>query len=387
MRRHGIIPVFLLLTGLAIACTQSTPAPDQNKVTLNINLGAEPQTADPALSADGISLTFIEEMFQGLTDLDEETMEAVPELATEWWANADNTVWTFKMRDDVVWVRYNPGTGQVEKVVDDTGGVRIVDAHDVVYGVKRTCDPRTGSDYAYILYIIAGCQALNTAAPDAGDLQALYDAVGVRAVDDFTVAFTLTYGASFFPQIASIWVAHPTPRWLIEAEGERWSEPGVIHTNGPYVMTEWLHEDHLVLEKNPLWYGWRELTDQAGNIERIVAVMISEASTELALYETNALDTSGSPGRGVPQDQIERVKADPQLSQELVIQPANCTEYYGFITQKPPTADVRVRKALSMAIDRQTLVATVTKGGEIPANTFTNPQNFGSPAGDIDIAP
>ncbi len=359
-----------------------TPVPGEEKVTLNINWGTEPPTADPSLATDTTSVGVIEELFLGLTDLDDETMEAIPELATEWSSNEDRTVWTFKMRNDVPWVRYDPTTGQVEEVTDDEGNVRIVNAHDVVYGVKRTCDPRTGSDYAYVLYIVKGCADLNTADPEAENFQELYDAVGVRAVDDFTVEFTLEYGAGFFPQIASMWIARPMPQWIIEEKGERWIEPGFIQTNGPYVMTEWVHGDHLTLEKNPLWYGWEELADEAGNIEKVYGVMIEEASTAFALYEDNELDTAG-----VPLDQIERVKADPQLSKEFVNTPINCTYYYGFITKKPPTDDVRVRKALSMGIDRKTLVETVTKGGQIPANAFTNPLNFGSPALDPDIAP
>ena len=422
MRRYALLLIVLLvLTWLAVACAQPTPAvrveekivqetvvvekevekvvekvvevekevivtatpvPAEEKVTFHGNLGTEPPTADPSLATDTTSVAVIESMFLGLTDLDDETVEAIPGLATEWFPNADSTVWTFKMRDDVPWVRYNPGTGQVEAVTDDKGNVRIVNAHDVVYGVKRTCDPNTGSDYAYVLYIVAGCEELNTADPKAEEFQAIYDAVGVRAVDDSTVEFTLTYGAGFFPQIASMWIAYPMPQWIIDQKGDRWIEPGFINTNGPYVMTEWVHGDHMVREKNPFWPGWKEFADEAGNVERIDDVMIEEASTEFALYESNELDLSG-----VPLDQIERVQADPQLSQEYVNYPENCTYYYGFTTQKPPTDDVRVRKALSMAIDRQTLVETVTKGGQIPANVFTNPLNFGSPAYNTDIAP
>ncbi len=367
-----------------IIVTATPPPAAPEPVTLNINWGTEPPTLDPSLATDTTSVGLIEEMFLGLTDLDDETMEPVPELATEWSANEDNTVWTFKMRDDVVWVKYNPSTGEVEQELDENGNPRIVTANDVVYGVKRTCDPTTGSDYAYVLYIVKGCKDLNTteADPDSDEFKALYDAVGVRAVDDFTVEFTLEYGAGFFPQIASMWIARPQPRWIIEEKQERWIEAGFIVTNGPYTLSEWVHGDSIVLVKNPHWYGWEEFADEAGNIERIFGLMIEEASTEFALYEANELDTAG-----VPLEQMERVKTDPVLSKEYVNQPINCTYYYGFITKKPPTDDVRVRRALSMAIDRKTLVEEVLKGGQIPANTFTNPLNFGSPAGDPEVAP
>jgi len=135
------------------------------------------------------------------------------------------------------------------------------------------------------------------------------------------------------------------------------------------------------LAKNPFWPYWG--TDYgSGNIEQLVGYMIEEDSTTFAMYENNEIDTSG-----VPSDQIDRVKADPVLSKEFVNSPVNCTYYYGFVTEKAPVNDVKVRKALSMGIDRKTLVDAVLKGGQIPANAFTNPLNFGSWGGDPEIAP
>jgi oligopeptide transport system substrate-binding protein len=257
----------------------------------------------------------------------------------------------------------------------------MVTAQDVVYGVKRACDPRTASDYAYILYVIQGCQELNSADPEADNFQELYDTMGVTAPDDATVEFTLNFGAGFFPQVTTMSTAYPVPQWVIEDPniGERWIEPGFIVTNGAYVMEEWVHGDHLTLKKNPQWPLWG--TDYApGNIERVFGVMIEEASTAFALYENNELDTAG-----VPQEQIDRVKQ--VMPDQFVNSPINCSYYYGFVTTKAPVDDVRVRRALSMAIDRKTLVEAVTKGGQIPANTFANPLNFGAPAEDPDIAP
>ena len=359
----------------------ATPVPGEEKVTVDFNWGTEPPTGDPAMATDTTSSALIGSIFMGLTDIDEATKQSVPALATSWEPNEDSTVWTFKLRDDVPWVQYNPAAGETEQVMDDEGNPRMVNANDVVYGVKRTCDPRTASDYAWLLYTIKGCEALNNADPAAEDFQDLYDAMGVEALDDTTVQFTLEFGAGFFPQVTTMANLFPTPQWIIEDKGERWIEPGFIVTNGAYVMTEWVHGDHVVLEKNPFWPYWG--TDYgSGNIERLYGVTIEEASTGFAMYENNELDTAG-----VPLDQIDRVKADPMLGAELYNAPVNCTYYYGFITQKPPVNDVRVRKALSMAIDRKTLVDTVAKGGEIPANTFTNPLNFGADAEDPDIAP
>ncbi len=350
-------------------------------VTVFYNFGTEPPEADPALTADTTSAQLTGSMFSGLTDINDTTKKAVPAIATNWESNEDKTVWTFTIRDDVPWVRYNATNGEVEMVLDEDGDPRMVNAGDFVYGVKRTCDPRVGSQYAWLLYVIRGCQDLVSTDPNAENFQATYDAVGVEALDDTTVQFTLEYGAGFFPQLTTMSNLYPTFAPIIEEKGERWFEPGFIVTNGPYTLEEWVHGDHIVLVKNPHWPLWG--TDYApGNVERLMGYMIEEASTEFAMYENNELDTAV-----VPIDQIRRVATDPVMSQEFINAPINCTYYYGFVTTKEPVDDPLVRRALSMAIDRETLVEEVTQGGEIPANTFVNPLNFGNHAKDPEIAP
>lgn len=347
---------------------------DMGPVTLDWNLGTEPPSLDPALATDTASIAILNETMLALTELDPETQEATPELATSWEASEDGTVWTFTMRDDVPWVTFQDG--EVVQVMDENGEPRMVTAHDVVYGVKRTCDANTASDYAYVLYVIAGCQEANT---EDGPL----DDVGVTALDDYTVEFTLNFGASYFPQIASMWVTRPMPQWLIDSEGDGWTEAGVMQNNGPYVLSEWIHNDSLQLVKNPFWYGWEEMADVVGNIEVINMTTIEEASTEFAMYENNEIDLAG-----VPLEQMDRVTAaDSEFADEYRNTPRNCTYYYGFVTEKEAVSDVNVRRALSMAVDRKTLVDRILKGGQIPANTFTNPLNYGSPAENPEIAP
>ena len=353
--------------------------PVLGQVILDRNLGTEPPTADPALSTDTTSVEIVEQMFLGLVDLDEETMAPVPELATAWEVSEDGLTWTYYLRHCVPWVKYDAAAGEVVYDLDECGNKRVVTAYDVEYGVKRTIDPRTASDYSYVLYIIEGAFEANTADPESPDFPALMDAVGVRALDMWTVQFKLIAPAGYFGQIASMWVARPQPKWAIDAHGDAWTEPENIVTNGSYAMKSWIHNDSMVFVRNPylpaeLWGG--------GNIDEVHCVMIVEASTEFAMYLNNELDTAG-----VPLPEMDRVKADPVLSKELTIRPYPCTYYYGFITTKAPTNDVRVRKALSMTIDRQTLIDQVTKGNQIPANTFAGGTIFGNAALDPRIAP
>jgi len=344
-----------------------TPAPVALIRGINLNLGMEPSTIDPALAVETAGVAMDELLFLGLTDIDDETSEARPELATHWEVSEDGLTWTFHMRRDAYWVRYDPETGEVERL-------RPVTAHDVEYGVKRSLDPRTGSDYAYeILHDIKGAEIITWAKVTEEDLER----IGVKAIDDYTVQFTLEHPAGYFPLAAGRWVARPQPREAIEQYGKGWTEPGKLVTNGPYVITAWERGEKMVMEKNPHYYDADKVS-----IERINWVMVEDLSEALAMYERGELDVTE-----VPTEEFERVRDDPVLSKELHIVPRLCTYYYGFTNSKPPFDNHLVRKAFSAAIDRRRLIDEVLKGPQRPANTFTCPGVFGNAAGDPEIAP
>ncbi|GBD11739.1 Oligopeptide-binding protein OppA [bacterium HR23] len=323
-----------------------TPAPKAPTV-LRANLGTEPTTLDPALVKDSPSVDVVRALFVGITNQTEDTGAVIPDLAERWTVSADGTGYTFTLRRDVKW----------------TDG-KSVTARDAEYGGLRTLDPKTASEYAYVpAGIIKGGEDFNRGKADASQ-------VGIRAVDDWTITYTLNYPAGFFPALASMWVLMPQPRWAIEQHKEKWIEPGNIVTNGPYLLRSWEHEKSLVLEKNPNYYDAPHV-----QIDRIEFVMVKEASTALAMYEAGQLDTLYN--LGVPLGEIDRVKKDPVLSKELYIAPRPITYYYGFNVTKPPVDKALVRKALIASIDRQGLIDNVLKGGQRPALTFTAPGNFG----------
>jgi oligopeptide transport system substrate-binding protein len=336
-------------------------------VTMVWNYGTEPPTLDPSLATDTTSVDIIQNLFVGLTNFDPVTGAVIPYLATEWEVGEDadgNQTWTFKLRDDIAWVKYDPVTGETTQEVDADGNPRFVNAHDVVYGAKRTVDPATASDYAYVTYVIKNSLAINS-----GDEGYTVDDLGVAALDDYTVQFTLEYPAGYFPAIAGMWIVKPMPEWNITEWEDKWTEAGLIATNGPYALESWIHGGELNLVKNPLWINADDV-----QIERVEGLMIVEASTAFALYENNELDTTG-----VPLPEMDRVKADPVLSADYYNAPDVCTYYYGFTNTKPPFDDVRVRTAFTQAIDRQSLIDNVLKGGQIPATSFAPDGIFGAP--------
>jgi oligopeptide transport system substrate-binding protein len=338
-------------------------------VTLNYNWGTEPPQGDPALATDTTSVRLTGNTFVGLTKLDQETAEVLPYLATAWEVGEDdqgNQTWTFTLRDDIPWVKYDVVAGEVVQDMDEEGNPRFVMPSDVEYGVKRTIDPVTGSQYAYVLYSILNAQAVNE-----GSEEVTLDDVGVSCDDEaLTCVFTMESPAPWFPSIASMWVTFPTPAWVIEANGANWIEPGLVSSNGPYVIEKWIHGGELDLIKNPFWPEADSV-----QIERVDGVIIQEQSTALALYENNELDVV----EDMPLPEIDRILADPQLSQEFYSAPQACTYYYGFVHTKPPMDDARVRQAFAQSIDRQALIDNVLKGGQIPATSFAPPGIFGAP--------
>lgn len=332
---------------------------------LDVNLGYEPNSIDPSLAADAASFEVVRNLFTTLTRVDSSGI-VLPELATSWSVSPDGRTYTFVLRSDASWVRYHPATGT-------TTMIGPVTAQDVAYAVRRACDPRTGSDYVYVDYIIAGCQDLNTA--DLSNLtpaqiQALIDAVGVEAPNANTVRFRLHSKAPYFPAIAGMWVNAPLPQAAIGQYGNQWTESGNIVTNGPYVLTEWQHDDYLSLLRNPAFRS-----GQTANIEN-VRVWMHDSGYGLAYYQADELDTLVQP---------QPITGSAELVRELHIAPNPCTYYYGFTTTKPPLNNVLVRKALSAAIDRTQFSRWVWNYTE-PANSFAPPGIFGTTAFDTAIA-
>ncbi|GIK42963.1 MAG: oligopeptide ABC transporter substrate-binding protein OppA [Chloroflexota bacterium] len=347
----------------------------------NAGVGDIP-TLDPSRIEDSVSIQFASELFIGLTHLSEETNETEPGIATEWEVSDDGLVYTFKLRDDVPWVKYNNATGEVEQVMDDEGNPRIVNANDFIYGIRRTQDPATAAIYAYVNYIVKNAAEVNGGGEKGAEdpLYGKVEEVGVRAVDDFTVEFTLTQPAAFFPAVASMWMNWALPEWLIAEKGDRWVEAGIIHTYGPYALKSWEHDVSVTLIANPFWPGSDAVPKPS---IKYVHSQFLDQSAQFANYEAGLNDVSD-----VPLTELDRIRADATLSQELDTPGILCTYYYGFNVTKPPFDDVNVRKAFSWAIDRTALVENVTKGGQEPANYFSRPGLAAAPNPDeVDFGP
>jgi len=355
------------------APTEPPPAAPAGPKVLRWNMGpGDVPTLDPSVAEDTTSIQIVAETMGGLTRLDEEKVTVGPHLAESWDISQDGKVYTFHMRKDVPWVKWDAAKNAVAKVQDCAGADRMVNAFDYAYGFLRTIAPKTASPYAYVLdFAIDGAQDYTDGkAKDTSK-------VGVTAVDTYTLQLTFKEPAAYNPNIAGMWVGYAEPKWLIEgddcteARGERWIETGFNQSYGPFALKEWVHDSELTIVKNPFWPGTPNSPQP--KIDEVTITMLDEPPA-FAEYEAGNLDRAT-----VPLADMDRVKADPTLSKELKISPSMCTYYYGFNTTAPVVSDVRMRQALSEAVDRQSLIDNVVKGNQEPAQWFARPGLVGSP--------
>ena len=247
--------------------------------TLNLDWEGEPRV-DPSLASDPASVNVVTNLFMSLTRLNPKSGNVTPYLAQKWEVSKDALTWTFYLRKDVKWVHFDPKTGKAEVVKDYSGKERAVTAGDVVYGVQRSIDPLTKSPYAADLYVIKNAKAVNK-----GKKGLTLNDVGVKAVDTFTVQFTLEKPVPYFPAIVGLPGAMPQPQWAVDAWSNNWTAPGLIETNGPYMLSKWVHGFELDMIKNPYW-----IHVNAVQIKDVHGAIINTPDTALAMYKGNQLD-------------------------------------------------------------------------------------------------
>ncbi len=334
--RRPFVRTLLLLAALLVVALGGAQA----QKTLNVSLDQDPYIIDP--TANWL-YDVPANMFVTLVGYDFQTSSVVPAGADSWTVSDDGTRYTFHIRDGWTWSDGTPVTAQ-----------------DYVYSFQRIADPATAAPMAYRIYVIQGAQAINQG--DTTDMSTL----GVTALDDHTVQIDLVAPASWFlSSLGSI--GHAVPKWAIDANGEDWTLPQNIVVNGPYKLTKLEPENLAVLQKNPSYFA----ADQV-DIDTIDLFVVKEESTALALFEDGALDIVS-----VPSTDLDRVKSDPMLSSEFYNGPKNVLYYYDFNAQKPPFDNVKVRQAFAAALDKQSIVDFITKGGEVPAPTLTPPGSVG----------
>lgn len=305
------------------------------------NLVSEPKTIDPALNNATDGSTVIYNIFEGLVRIGNDN-KAEPGLAEKWDIQDNGKKYIFHLRDGLKWTDNTPIT-----------------AKDFKYGILRVLDPAVGSPYSYHAYCIKNGEAYNTKKAKAED-------VGVKVIDDKTLEIDLEYPVPYFLDILSWHLLLPLKEDMVTKNANGWAnDPNTIISNGPFKITEWKHNDYMLLEKNPNYWDAQNV-----KLEKLKLVMITNNNTALTAYKTGDLDLITD----IPPVQLQSLLASGEAKSNPQLGPY----FFCINVTKKPLDDARVRKALSLAIDREALVKTVTRGGQKPAVGFIP---FGIPDG------
>lgn len=423
-RRHALAAAGLLAGALG-ACSGddgayfgTTRRVGKDAATLYVNNGNEPEYLDPGKPTDMASTVLINQMFEGLTAYAPGDLHATQGVALRWEKSDDNRLFRFHLRPEARWSDGKPVTAHDfeyswKRVLRPaTASLAATNLHLLKNGelfnlgklkaLRADVTLRTGprpdappgpalAKGAYVVVmerdgayaLVAAHRSLPTyaAAPPgaapAGDdgaplgfvaeAELVEDdrAVGVRAADDLTLDVELARPTPYFTDVTSITTLLPVRRDVIEpfearGEPDLWTRPESIVVNGPYTLDEWKFRYEITMKRNPSYWARDTL-----KVHRVVWIQIEQAHGTMELYKAGDLDYLGD-NTSLPSEYLAKLstKKDFRRSEYLG------TYWYEFNTRVPPVDDVRVRRALNLAIDKRQIVEKVTQGGQRPATHY-----------------
>ncbi|MGK3113117.1 peptide ABC transporter substrate-binding protein [Candidatus Pantoea formicae] len=296
----------------------------------------EPASLDPMKAVGLPEIQVMRDLFEGLTNQDAHG-KIVPGVAQSWSSN-DNKTWVFTLRKDARWSNGEPVTAQ-----------------DFVYSWQRLVEPKNSSPFAWFA-ALSGIE--NADAITKGQMSA--DKLGVTATDATHLKVTLSRPVPWFPAMAANAAMYPVPQKVIEQNGDGWTSPGKLVGNGAYQLQDRVVNEKIVLVRNPHYWD-----DSHSVLTKVTFIPINEESSATKRYRAGDIDITES----FPKNMYALLKKE--LPGQVYTPDQLGTYYYAFNTQKGPTADVRVRKALSWSIDRRIIAEKVLGTGEKPAWQFT----------------
>ncbi|MGZ3689221.1 MAG: peptide ABC transporter substrate-binding protein [Bdellovibrionota bacterium] len=328
-----------LATALALGCSfhsaQGDPTGTRNFV---FRIQGEPETLDWNKAHTPIETYILMNLMEGLLTFDS-SFKIAPALAQSWEISPDGKKFTFKLRTDVRW----------------SDGVPLR-AQDFVFSWKRLLSPVTAASYAYFLFDVDGAEDFNR-----GKIHD-FSQVGVKALDDHTLEVRLAHPVATWIYIPTFWVTFPMREDIVEKYGSAWETPGRMVTLGPYTLASHDIDSKIVLKSNPVYYAPR------GNIDQVTGLIVKDDSTALSLYEAGKLDFLTD----IATLDLRRLQGRADLKSFPYLK----TGYLGFVTDKFPLQNVKVRRAIAMAIDKSHL-NQVLHGGQEAASSFVPPRMMG----------
>lgn len=335
--------IFILLTlFIFVSCDNANNKENNKGYTegeISINLGGEPRTLDPTLNSLSFGSIYMIHFFEGLTKRDIND-NIVPAMAESWEISQDGLKYTFHLRTNAKW----------------SDGKNVA-ASDFEYALKRAVNPKTAAAYSHMLNVVKNARLILSGESEVESLQ-------VKAKDDYTLEIVLENPTPYFLEYISVSSPYfPVRRDIIEKYGDEWSKkPETYIVNGPYIMTERKTDEKIVMELNTNYYAKDEII-----AKKITVLIMDDSNTALAAMKNGNLQFS------VIEAPIGEI---PSLIEENYIlqEPAYGIYFLEMNTQKGVLTNKKIRRALSLAFDRDYIISNITKMNQIPALAFVSPK-------------
>jgi oligopeptide transport system substrate-binding protein len=308
---------------------------------LTVCNGDEPQTLDPAQVTGQLEGRIDLALFEGLTTRNA-AGDIIPGMAESWDRAPDGLTYTFHLRPGIKWSNGDPVT-----------------SYDFLKSWERVLNPVTHSEYSYQLYYLVNAEAYGT-----GKITD-FSQVGVKAPDDHTLICTLAHPTAYFLELTSFQTLCPVHLPTVKKYGNDWTKPGKMVSNGPYMLKQWRLNDYILLEANP--YYWRPVA-----VHRLKVLPTNNPTSCFNLFYSGKTDLIQDT-RSIPPALVQDIKNKPYFHSN----PFGATSFVRFNVKRKPFDDVRVRKALALALDKEDIVTKITRCGEAVANTLVPPGNAG----------
>ncbi len=308
---------------------------DSGEKILSVQIGPNPETIDPALNSTVDGGNMLLHAFECLLTIDQEGQVAEGQ-AEKWESSDDGLTWTFQLRDGLKW----------------SDGSDLT-ANDFVYSWKRVCDPNVASPY--VDTVLSMVEGFDEAV--AGDL----DALQVEATDDKTLVVKLSAPCTFFDKLAAFATLSPVQQATIEANGDKWATaPETYISNGPFYIAEWVPSSYLLMRKNENYWN-----KDAVKLDGIRFNLIEDANAAYSAYKTGEILMI----KDVPTEEIPSLREN----EDFYVEPIIGTYYLSLNLNREPFNDPKVRKAMSLAIDREYVAGTLMQGTYSAAGNFIGP--------------
>jgi len=348
MYKVKIIIVCLITITLFPSCISSSAyfgkVKTKKEQILHYSNAAEPRSLDPHKTAGIPEGNIIMSLIDRLTDYDAKTLEPRPAIAERWESVDQAKKWIFHLRKNAVWTNKRPVT-----------------AHDFVWAWQRGIDPKTATRSAGLLYYIKNGEAISQGKIAPTEL-------GVKALDDYTLEVEMERPTAFFIKMTSHYVFSPLPREAIEKHGDKWTTKENIVSCGAFKLAEHTPYNQIILVKNLDYWDAANV-----KLDKAYFYPIDDNPTNVNLYKAGELDVMQS--GGIPLSFIKTLKK----KKDYVGGAFFTTYFYSLNVKKKPLDDVRVRRALNMAIEKSAITDKLIGKGDIPATAFIPPGLAGYP--------